>query len=130
MAVHLLDTNALLWYFARDRRLSKDIAAALERGIDGFVVSVASIWEAEIKQALGKLNPPADLGETVRQVGFDVLDITAEDAITAARLPLIHRDPFDRMLIAQAHRRGLTLITADHVLLGYHVPVLWAGPAA
>jgi PIN domain nuclease of toxin-antitoxin system len=127
MASHLLDTNALLWYFARDRRLSKDVAALLEQGLDGFCVSVASIWEAEIKQALGKLNPPAELGKTVRQVGLAVLDITAPDAVAAARLPSVHRDPFDRMLIAQARERGLTLVTADRVLLGYHVPVLWAG---
>lgn len=95
--------------------------------MDLHAVSVASVWEAEIKQAAGRLNPPTSFYETVRLAGIPIIDITPEDAVSAARLPPVHRDPFDRMIVAHAQSRGLTLITADDVLLNYSAAVLWAG---
>jgi PIN domain nuclease of toxin-antitoxin system len=85
-------------------------------------VSAASIWEIEIKQAQGRLTVPADLLSLIEQTGFDALAVTFEHAVEAARLPLLHRDPFDRMLVAQARIEGLTLASADRELARYDVP--------
>ncbi len=126
MLKYIVDTHILLWYFANDRRLPRAVSRMLETDLEQYVVSVASIWEAEIKQAAGRLNPPADFYATVKSMGFPIIDIVADDAVAAAHLPAHHRDPFDRMLVAQAERRGLTLITSDTIWLTYGVPVLWA----
>src|SRR5438093_8868214 len=97
----LLDTHVVLWWLTDDPTLSADIKARLDHEPDVYV-SCATIWEVATKQAIGKLKAPADLPERVRDSGFRPLPITADHAIAAARLPLVHRDPFDRMLIAQA----------------------------
>lgn len=124
---YLVDTHVLIWYFSRDKRLRLNVALALENELDLHAVSVASVWEAEIKQAAGRLNPPTSFHETVRLAGFPIIDVTPKDAVTAAHLPPFHRDPFDRMIVAHAQSRGLTLITADDAVLNYSVAVLWAG---
>ncbi len=93
-------------------------------------VSAVSIWELEIKRAVGKLKLPGDPAALVDYSGFDRLQITFEHASAAGRLPLHHRDPFDRMLIAQARVEGLTLITADEQLGAYDVPLLVASRSA
>jgi PIN domain nuclease of toxin-antitoxin system len=90
-------------------------------------VSVASAWEIEIKCALGKLSAPADLGQAFAAVGFEPLDIELGHAVAAAKLPGIRQDPFDRLIIAQAVLRGLTVVTADAIICKYDVPVLSAG---
>jgi PIN domain nuclease of toxin-antitoxin system len=79
-----------------------------------------------VKQSIGKLDKPADLPERIRDSGFRTLDITAEHAIVAGRLPLIHRDPFDRMLIAQAQVEHLTLVTRDAEIPKYNIASLAA----
>ena len=79
-----------------------------------------------IKQAIGKLKEPADLPERIRDSGFRELPINSEHAVTAGRLPLIHRDPFDRMLVAQARCEDLTLVTRDPQVQKYQVSVLKA----
>ncbi len=89
-------------------------------------VSAATFWELAIKQSLGKLKSPKDLFETVDQTGFAMLDVTARHAIAVADLPLHHRDPFDRLLVAQAQLEGLTIVTRDRRLPKYDVPVLVA----
>lgn len=86
-------------------------------------VSAASIWELEIKRAAGRLRAPDDLVERADSAGFERLLITIEHAQDAARLPRHHRDPFDRMLVAQALAEGLTLATADAALAQYGVPI-------
>lgn len=93
-------------------------------GADAVLVSAASVWEIEIKRATGKLRVPKDVPRDVDAAGIDRLDITFEHAVAAGRLPLHHRDPFDRMLVAQARVEGLTLATADQELGQYDVPVL------
>lgn len=85
---------------------------------------MASIWEVAIKQAIGKLPGPADLPERVRDSGFTPLPISSAHAATAGRLPPHHRDPFDRMLVAQAKCENLTLVTADAICLKYGISVL------
>jgi PIN domain nuclease of toxin-antitoxin system len=86
-------------------------------------VSAASIWEVEIKRAVGRLRAPEDLTARVDDSGYERLPITFEHAREAGRLPLHHRDPFDRVLVAQARLDGLTLMTADQRLARYDVPI-------
>lgn len=89
-------------------------------------MSAASIWEAEIKRVSGKLAIDVEPVDEARRSGFVPLDITFDDALRAARLPPLHRDPFDRMLVAQAMSRGLTLVTRDARLGDYGVATLRA----
>jgi PIN domain nuclease of toxin-antitoxin system len=84
------------------------------------------VWEVAIKQSIGKVSQPADLPERIRDSGFRQLPITFEHGIAAGRLPLIHRDPFDRMLIAQAQVEELTLVTRDADIQKYDVSILSA----
>ncbi len=120
----LLDTHIVLWWLADDATLAAEIKDRLDRELDVYV-SAATVWEVAIKQALGKLEPE-DLPEQVRDSGFRLLDITAEHGIAAGRLPMHHRDPFDRMLVAQAQIEGLTLVTRDAHVQKYDVDVLTA----
>lgn len=121
----LLDTHVVLWWLTDDATLAADLKDRLDHEPDIYV-SPATIWEVAIKQSLGKLGSPADLAERVRDSGFRHLNITAEHGIVAGRLPLIHRDPFDRMLIAQAQVEHLTLVTRDSAIPKYDVDVLAA----
>jgi PIN domain nuclease of toxin-antitoxin system len=89
-------------------------------------VSAATIWEIEIKRALDRLKAPQDTATLVDDSGFERLAIDFEHAREAGRLPLLHGDPFDRMLIAQARLEGMTLVTADETIRRYAVPVLEA----
>lgn len=104
-------------------RLREDARQAIEEVADAIYVSAATIWEIEIKRALNKLNVPEDTAELVEKSGFKRLAINYEHAREAGRLPLIHGDPFDRMLIAQARVEGLTLATADRLIQRYDIPV-------
>jgi len=90
---------------------------------DSVSVSAATIWEIEIKRALGKLQAPADALERSDESGFERLPITFEHAREAGRLPLLHGDPFNRLLVAQARVEGLTLASADSAISQYQVPV-------
>lgn len=120
----LLDTHIVLWWLSDDPTLSSDIKDRLDREADAYVSSV-SVWEVAIKQAMGKLGPP-DLPEHIRDSEFRFLDVTVEHAIEAGRLPMHHRDPFDRMLVAQARVEGLTLVTRDAHVQKYDVDLLAA----
>ncbi|GAA0442039.1 twitching motility protein PilT [Actinoplanes capillaceus] len=119
----LLDTHVVLWWLTDDPALAAEIKERLDHEPDVYI-SPATIWEVAIKQSLGKLGMPADLAECIRDSGFRHLNITIEHSIVAGRLPLIHRDPFDRMLIAQAQAEHLTLVTRDVHIQRYDVSVL------
>jgi PIN domain nuclease of toxin-antitoxin system len=121
----LLDTHVVLWWLTDDPTLSDEIKARLDHEPDVYISS-ATIWEVTVKQAIGKLKEPADLPERIRDSGFRELPITFDHAIVAGRLPLIHRDPFDRMLVAQARCRDLTLVTRDPHVQKYEVSILAA----
>lgn len=97
----LLDTHVILWWLTDDSALAEDVKARLDNEPD-IHVSAATTWEVAIKYAIGKLKGPGDLLERIRDSGFRSLPITIEHTVAAGRLPLLHRDPFDRMLIAQA----------------------------
>lgn len=111
----------LIW--AAEDKLSSHVRTLIEREADAVLVSAATIWEIEIKRALGRLHAPTGLIEMVDESGFERLLVTFPHALAAGRLPPHHSDPFDRMLVAQAKLEGLTLATADAALERYGVPV-------
>ena len=114
----LLDTHLLLWAVAEPRKLPPGARRRIEEA-DVFV-SAASLWEVSIKAALGKLAAdPAELLAEIEPAGFTLLPITSEHAAAVAKLPAVHADPFDRMLVAQAKTEPLLLLTNDAVLAGY-----------
>lgn len=119
----LLDTNALLWLLDGDERLGTDARRGIEAA-DTLNVSVASLWEISIKISIGKLAPVPRLRDAVRELGLARLDIADEHLATLETLPMLHRDPFDRLLICQAMTGGLTVLTADEQFPQYGVPVL------
>ena len=123
----LLDTHVLLWALAAPQKLPATTAAAIRDPANVVFVSAASAWEIAIKIALGKL--AGDLDEIVSaslDVGFEELAVTLVHARRVRTLPSVHRDPFDRMLVAQAMEEGLTIVTRDAAVEGYGVPTLWA----
>ena len=119
----LLDTHVILWWLTDDPTLAEEIKATLDHEPDVYV-SAATIWEVAIKQAIGKLPEPTGLPERIRDRGFAELPISSQHAMTAGRLPPIHRDPFDRMLVAQAQHEKLTLVTRDPRCQKYEVAIL------
>jgi PIN domain nuclease of toxin-antitoxin system len=122
----LLDTHLVLWWMAGEAsRISKKALAAL--GSDGIepVVSSVTVWEAAIKRGLGKLDSPDDLLPQLERAGVELLPITARHADLVATLPLHHRDPFDRLLVAQATLEGLPLVSDDEWLRRYDIEVVW-----
>ena len=125
----LLDTHAFLWWLAGNRRLSPAARRAVEDTSNDVVVSAATAWEITTKHRVGKLQQAEavalDVTASIASQGFDELAITVEDAERAGRLPGTHRDPFDRMLIAQALAHNLTVVSVDAVFDGYGVSRLW-----
>jgi PIN domain nuclease of toxin-antitoxin system len=121
----LVDSHALLWFLAGDDRLGASNRARIEAGA---MVSAASVWEIGIKAALGKLEAPDDLPERLSGLGFDLLPVTAAHGWRVKHIPFHHRDPFDRMLIAQAQLEELPILTADGAFAGYDVVVVWDRP--
>ena len=119
----LLDTHVALWGLTADAALGADLLERLRHDPDIFL-SPVTLWEITIKQTAGKLGGPPDLSERVRDMGFRELPVTHAHAIAAGRLPVHHRDPFDRMLVAQAKSEGLTLVTRDADIQRYEVDLL------
>jgi PIN domain nuclease of toxin-antitoxin system len=121
----LLDAHAFLWWL-RDEELDRNARESIASPVNDVLVSAATVWELEIKRRLGKLQAPDDLVSTIEAAGFGSLPILAEDAVRAGQLPLHHRDPFDRMLLAQAVRLDATIVSRDRAFQAYDVPVLTA----
>lgn len=121
----LLDTHVYLCWLLNSPRLDDAAAAAIAKPSTIVFVSAASVWEASIKSTLGRLDLGGmDLLEEIAANGFFELAVTGAHAWSAGRLPPHHRDPFDRLLIAQAHHEQLTLVTNDDALVRYDVNVL------
>jgi PIN domain nuclease of toxin-antitoxin system len=122
MSRFLVDTQILIWLADRSEQLPDPVAAILQEGEDELVFSLVSIWETSIKFALGRLDftiHPRQLRDGLLEFGFKELPITPQHVIAVASLPHIHRDPFDRLLVAQAQIEGLTLMTTDKKLAQY-----------
>ena len=117
----LLDTHILLWWLGDDARLPKRVRDRLRAHDPACFVSAATLWEIGIKRALGKLDVPETLAPAIAEEGFHGLPISLAHAERAACLPPHHRDPFDRMLIAQAQLEGLTIMTVDRRIRCYDV---------
>lgn len=117
----LLDTHVVLWWLGGELSDGTRDLLAHERYV---YMSAVTPWEISVKQAAGKLSSPEDLAVRARDTQFLPLPITAEHGVRAGRLPAHHKDPFDRILIAQAQTEGLTLMTRDKHIPLYDVPVL------
>jgi PIN domain nuclease of toxin-antitoxin system len=122
----LLDTHVFLWWDSALPELGEAARSAISDPSNNIFISAASVWEIAIKRRIGKLafvgSPAANIGSN----GFLPLPISPAHAERAAELPMYHRDPFDRLLIAQAQLAGMTLVTADRRITAYPVAQLWA----
>ena len=125
----LLDTHTLLWWLFDDPKLSVAARSAIVSPANEIVVSAASAWEIATKHRLGRLPEAGDvaarLPHYLRRAGFAVLNISLEHAMAAGALPGPHRDPFDRMLVAQARLEDLAVATIDRVFRDYDIAVIW-----
>ena len=122
----LLDTHVLLWWLDDHPSLSELARTNISNGNNLVFISAAVIWEIRIKEALGKLDIPPDFRQVLDQQPFETLAITMEHAHAVADLPLIHRDPFDRMLLAQARVEKITVVTRDSIFKEYQIPIIKA----
>jgi len=124
----LLDTHAVIWFFEDDNRLSKSAVEAIFNLDNMIYVSIASLWEVGIKFSTGKLNLNGGIDgfiEAIDKNEFRLLEVSPEHIKKVTELPFIHRDPFDRILIAQANVEGMTVMTVDENILKYEVGTIW-----
>lgn len=120
-----MDTHALLAFLSGDYELSSGARAAIGRPDASVIGSAVNIWEIAIKRSIGKLDAPEDLIERADKAGAELLPITPRHALATGELPYHHRDPFDRLLIAQARLEGCAIITGDRAFPAYDVSVVW-----
>lgn len=120
----LLDSHSLIWALEGGQRLATDTYSAINDTANEVLVSVVSVWELEIKRASGRFHYSGNLVQRINRARFTELPVNFRHAELAAALPLLHRDPFDRMLIAQAQVEGLTLVTDDSIINRYNVPTM------
>ncbi len=127
----LLDTHCWLWLVAEPERIRHDVLETLVAEGHEVYVSAATAWEIVIKHALGKLFLPTQPAEYVpprmAALGHLALSIEQQHALQVAKLPGYHKDPFDRILVAQAQVDGMSIVTADRLVAAYDVRVIWAG---
>lgn len=121
----LLDTHALIWALEASPRLSAAARNAIEDSGNTVLVSVVSAWEIELKKALGRLAAPDNLEDVIEAAGFFRRLVTFADVRHLRALPAHHRDPFDRMLVAQAIADGAPLVSADPQIARYPIQVVW-----
>ena len=122
----LLDTHVVLWGLEGSRPVSQAAQEAIEQATE-LLFSVVSFAEIGVKAAIGKLSVPRDLRDHVLRSGLQILRLDVDHGLAVADLPMHHRDPFDRLLIAQARSEQLTIITADRRIADYDVPLVRAG---
>jgi len=124
----LLDTHALIWWFQNDSRLSKRASAVVKNPSNKILISAAVGWELAIKVNLGKIRPASlvqSLEEALAKEAFEELRVSVAQAVRAGLLPLHHRDPFDRLLAAQAQSLAVPILSADTMLDAYGVRRVW-----
>ncbi len=120
----LLDTHALIWWMCGDKKLGHDAKEQIATVENTIYISAATVWEMSIKQQMGKLTVPDDIESLIEELGFNALPISLFHGQQAGRLPMHHRDPFDRMLIAQAQAEGLQILTKDEYFPDYSVRLI------
>lgn len=120
----LLDSHIFVWWCAGDRKLSRAVEDAIAAPVNTVHVSLATAWELAIKESLGQLRLPEPFEAMLERAGFILLPIRLDHVRAVMRLPFHHRDPFDRMLVAQAQHESLVLVSADRRIGRYDVPVL------
>ena len=125
MSRWLVDTHAVLWWLDDAPALSPAAREAIAEPSNDVLVSTASLWEIAIKQSLGKLSVPAELPDEIVDAGFRWLPVGPEHGWAARELPFHHRDPFDRLLVAQALEEGIPVITRDERFVAYGVTTRW-----
>lgn len=126
----LLDTHVMLWALSAPERIPIEVRERLEDPGTTVLVSAASLWEIAIKAALGRPGFSVEIAEVasaIETAGFEALPITPQHAVAVSALPPLHRDPFDRMLIAQAIAEPLHFVTCDRNLSEYPAAFIWAG---
>jgi PIN domain nuclease of toxin-antitoxin system len=121
----LLDTQAALWWLSDEGRLGDAAERQLRDVTNEVLLSAAVVWEVAVKRSLGKLKAPPDFAATLLAGGAHALAVTVEHVAAVERLPWHHRDPFDRILVAQTEIEQATLVSRDEVLGAYSVPVIW-----
>ena len=120
----LIDTHVLLWVLCDSTRLKKSIVTLIEDENNVILVSIATLWALQIKESINKIKLPANFIGVLNQAGYEILPITIQHLETLKILLMYHRDPFDRMLIAQANTEKLKLITQDSNICKYEVQVV------
>ena len=129
MKKYLLDTHTFLWWIADDESLSESVRSRIADPESTIHFSVVSGWEISIKQTIGRLKlskPPKQfVQQQLSETGFSILDIRLDHALEVSTLPLIHNDPFDRLLVAQCVCDGMTLLSRDALLTRYSIEVVW-----
>ncbi len=128
MQQNLLDTHTLIWFIEGSKELSQTARQTIEIENADNYVSIASLWEIAIKVSLGKLELKTPFNQIDRQItqnGFEILPVTFEDTLIVSALPFHHRDPFDRISIAQAITNKLTIISNDGLFSSYTTKVIW-----
>ena len=122
----LLDTHPFVWFLIDPKRIPRRLMTILTDPARVVYVSAVAVWEATIKAGLGKLALPLDdLESTIGAAGFATLPVTVAHALEVRHLPPLHRDPFDRLLVAQARHERLTLVTRDAAIRRYPINTLW-----
>ncbi|MDX2402458.1 type II toxin-antitoxin system VapC family toxin [Streptomyces microflavus] len=119
----LLDTRVIVWWLGDAPELSEPVKHLLDT-TNAVHISAVSPWEITLKQHLGLIEGPGDLAERVRDLAFPSLPVTAAHGVRAGRLPMVHDDPFDRILVAQAQAHGLVLVTRNPCIPSYDVEVM------
>ena len=125
----LLDTNVVIWTLSTDNKISTRARRAMSRAPVELSVSIVSVWEIVLKYQTGKLRFEAAFKEVADKILYEsdwnILPMSPEHLSALAALPMMHKDPFDRMLVAQARHEGLTILTPDEQIRKYDVPTLW-----
>jgi PIN domain nuclease of toxin-antitoxin system len=121
----LLDTHAALWWLSGDERFGEQAAQHLTDEKNQVLLSAAVVWEVAIKRSLGRLDAPEDLAPALLDAGVQALAVTVDHAAAVEHLPWHHRDPFDRMLVAQASIEGAAIVSRDASLRPYGVALIW-----
>lgn len=124
----LLDTHAVIWYITKDKRLPNTLKQLIDDTDNTCCVSIVSLWEMGIKYSLGKLDLKVDLEEIfvlIDESGLDLLPVTGIHILTNTTLDFHHRDPFDRLIIAQAKSEGFSIASKDEMFKNYEIQIIW-----